>query len=385
MKTRKKTNQFASLGLLAILLLMAGQSSAMNEDFYWKNSYGRGAGTAPSQTCGSKQYDAGLCYDPCKSGYNAVGPVCHNARYDRGAGGVPPTSCGGKEQDAGLCYDHCKGGYHGVGPVCWENKQWFPRSYGRGAGTRPSPNCAGGQQLDGGLCYAQCRDGYQGSATTCYYGAAGPSSYARGAGTAPSPACGDKQYDAGLCYEHCRSGYNGAGPVCWGAPPQGYVECGAGFATSSVTCAAITSSQSISVAMLAGQVFPAVAAANQARKAKMAASEIQAAENVAREMSPFMQRIAQAMKNGEVKMAEYGAFLEREWKQFLTPARQKKLEELLTQAKIAKGAAGFTYQMTRSTDGAIDMMRDIATLLSIVDPTAVTSVISAYSYPTYRP
>ena len=40
-----------------------------------KNSYPRGVGTIPNG-CGSKQYDAGLCYDTCRSGYNGVGPVC---------------------------------------------------------------------------------------------------------------------------------------------------------------------------------------------------------------------------------------------------------------------------------------------------------------------
>ncbi len=43
---------------------------------YWKNSYGRGAGSIPSSACGDNEYDAGLCYIPCTSGYHGVGPVC---------------------------------------------------------------------------------------------------------------------------------------------------------------------------------------------------------------------------------------------------------------------------------------------------------------------
>ncbi|MFC1522640.1 hypothetical protein ACFL6Y_09545 [Elusimicrobiota bacterium] len=40
-----------------------------------KKSYGRGAGSP--MTCATrKQYDAGLCYTPCKKGHNGVGPVC---------------------------------------------------------------------------------------------------------------------------------------------------------------------------------------------------------------------------------------------------------------------------------------------------------------------
>lgn len=40
-----------------------------------KNSYGRSPGTIPTG-CGNRQYDAGLCYDKCKTGYTGLGPVC---------------------------------------------------------------------------------------------------------------------------------------------------------------------------------------------------------------------------------------------------------------------------------------------------------------------
>ena len=41
---------------------------------YAKKSYGRGAGVPLG--CGNQQYDAGLCYDPCKMKFSGVGPVC---------------------------------------------------------------------------------------------------------------------------------------------------------------------------------------------------------------------------------------------------------------------------------------------------------------------
>jgi hypothetical protein len=40
-----------------------------------KNTYGRGAGTIPNN-CGTKQNQAGLCYNACPSGSSGVGPVC---------------------------------------------------------------------------------------------------------------------------------------------------------------------------------------------------------------------------------------------------------------------------------------------------------------------
>ena len=41
-----------------------------------KDSYGRGVGTVPDSCQGGMEYDAGLCYTPCASGYSGVGPVC---------------------------------------------------------------------------------------------------------------------------------------------------------------------------------------------------------------------------------------------------------------------------------------------------------------------
>lgn len=63
-----------------------------------KPSFGRGVGTIPG--CGSSlQYDAGLCYSPCPSGFTGVGPVCW--------GGCPasaPVNCGaGCAASSGEC------------------------------------------------------------------------------------------------------------------------------------------------------------------------------------------------------------------------------------------------------------------------------------------
>ena len=56
---------------------------------YTKSSYGRGAGE-PLKCKDDEEYDAGLCYKKCRSGYKGIGPVCwagcpSNANYDCGA------------------------------------------------------------------------------------------------------------------------------------------------------------------------------------------------------------------------------------------------------------------------------------------------------------
>mmetsp|Transcript_12920 Transcript_12920/g.9353 ORF Transcript_12920/g.9353 Transcript_12920/m.9353 type:complete len:134 (+) Transcript_12920:434-835(+) len=48
-----------------------------------------------------------------------IGVSCQKHSYGRTAG-VPLTCKPDEEYDAGLCYTPCRDGYDGVGPVCWE-------------------------------------------------------------------------------------------------------------------------------------------------------------------------------------------------------------------------------------------------------------------------
>ena len=87
-----------------------------------KTSYGRGAGVTLGWLPG-EEYDAGLCYPPCPSGYDGVGPVCWDFPKSKGRGaGKAIRGCDADmEKDGALCYPRCKDGYHGVGPVCWKD------------------------------------------------------------------------------------------------------------------------------------------------------------------------------------------------------------------------------------------------------------------------
>ncbi len=116
--------------------------------------------------------DVGRCYYYCAEGFHGVGPVCWNdlpGSYGRGAGTIPSNiwtgECpSGKENDAGLCYYYCDAGYHGVGPVCWLDTA----SYGRGVGIIPGQVCDEGEELDAGLCYPKCETGYNGVGPVCW-------------------------------------------------------------------------------------------------------------------------------------------------------------------------------------------------------------------------
>jgi len=79
----------------------------------------------------------GFVEDSCRSGFKKVASVCwadlsvppgmSGSAWDPAKGTynltpVPMVCSGGKEQDAGLCYTPCRSGYNGVGPVCWASK-----------------------------------------------------------------------------------------------------------------------------------------------------------------------------------------------------------------------------------------------------------------------
>ena len=109
--------------------------------FCWKNSFGRGVGTIPTDCgdkenqaglcynrCRSGYYGVGpVCWQSCRGGFSDHGASCYKnlfnwyfkGSYGRGVGTVP-NQCGSNQNyDAGLCYPACKTGYYGVGPVCW--------------------------------------------------------------------------------------------------------------------------------------------------------------------------------------------------------------------------------------------------------------------------
>jgi len=68
-----------------------------------------------------------VCTPDCPAGMADIGVSCQKHSYGRGVGTVPTSCDGGKQYDAGLCYTPCRAGFVGVGPVCWE--QSCPAGY----------------------------------------------------------------------------------------------------------------------------------------------------------------------------------------------------------------------------------------------------------------
>ena len=96
-----------------------------------------------SMTCDAGYFqgaDARCHYNDCPSGYKNTGETCFRDVSTLGMGSMkcnddevrsgarcyPSTGgqCGStRDADAGLCYDKCKTGFRGVGPVCWQQCQ----------------------------------------------------------------------------------------------------------------------------------------------------------------------------------------------------------------------------------------------------------------------
>jgi len=229
---------------------------------------------------------------------------CWRETYGRGVGAVPTICPDGMENQAGLCYTRCDDGYTGVGPVCWGDcPEGFrddgafcfkPEAYGRGGGfiwqigdqvgsaagqfkRCEAANGEGNCEQVGAIVYPKCKEGFY-AAGCCVCSPVCPEGFAdagisctkpskpRGVGVAPTICPTAEEYDAGLCYTLCRDGYVGVGPVCWevNCPTIGgkaWVDCGAGCAQSSNSCATaiidMVTTPLIAVLNIAGMIVTA--------------------------------------------------------------------------------------------------------------------------------
>ena len=261
----KTMGSIARWGALVALLMASALAQA---DFCWRDSYGRGVGTIPTNCGSGKQYDAGLCYGNCRSGYAGVGPVCWghcpSGWTDHGVGCTKPAPYG---RGAGYPWKFGDGlNDHGMYKRC-------ERDHGKGGcekdGAVVYPRCRAGYHKVGCcICSPDCPSGFGDTGATCT-----KPTYGRGVGTVPTSCSGGKQYDAGLCYTNCKGGFHGVGPVCWGnCPANTPVSCGAGCATTKDDCSGAVRDQVMSVVEVAVTIATTVATAGAATGAEAGAA-----------------------------------------------------------------------------------------------------------------
>eukprot|EP00013_Stygamoeba_regulata_P011952 CAMPEP_0177670978 /NCGR_PEP_ID=MMETSP0447-20121125/24410_1 /TAXON_ID=0 /ORGANISM="Stygamoeba regulata, Strain BSH-02190019" /LENGTH=269 /DNA_ID=CAMNT_0019178243 /DNA_START=54 /DNA_END=863 /DNA_ORIENTATION=- len=209
------------LALLAVLAVLPSAALANIEKIdCYKNTTVRGVGVPLSRCASNLVKDGLLCYPPCQSGFNGVGPVCWEVCppgfVDTGAFCNPQIVSGDNSachwyDKCGLTFDKgcvkCPAGMNTVGCLCSHPGSVFAKkSYGRGAGVPMV--CAEGLQEDAGLCYPPC----------------------------PS----DK--------------YKGVGPVCWASCPAGAFECGVICLDNSGECTTQMLSLSKAVVEMIGEI-----------------------------------------------------------------------------------------------------------------------------------
>jgi len=352
-------------------------SNAINVEYCWKDSYGRGVGRVPSHCPSHKETIAGgiICYDKCHnfgSNWYRFGYDCHQR-------------CNHGWNDHGLLCHKSNWG-RGVGQARCEWQEWWAAADLGESGSVHQPThqrkllggvvkavvqavrktklvCGGslcsrvGKQDCLGLCYPPCP-----SSNPVWIGCnlcgASCSSYA--GGIAPSCMKGVKispgmewatcppgwDYDAGLCYKPCKRGFTGVGPVCWGDAPvvggKKWVHCGMGAASSSAACASATADQIIGpleIVAFAATLGTSSAATSAAKATKM--SKLKGA--------------AKALK--------------------------KNMKDVAKDPQTAGSVESAANDLI-AAESETDQARAAMALISVVDPTGVTSTISAYTYDT---
>lgn len=381
------------IGLIFAFIFSAISVQAEGPEFCWKDSYGRGVGTFPPQppathfrhwfsselyTCPDGFYrslnpdinarDACLRDTPAHSKW---GPAISMGRIINPA----PTSRAFKDPGYNVWFQ-CPSGFnrtlaHVKAPNACSNGIWPFEETRRVQELKvyqnPLPKGAFG---DPNGYYYKCPKGYN---RTIFPVTADnacekviPAKQEKAKASVVGSACQDKVMDAGLCYDACKKGYVGVGPVCWSNAPKNWVECGAGSAKDDKTCASITTTQVGSTLMLAANVatMGSGSAASVAKKGDKA-KEL---KELKKKYDKLMKELAKVKNTKTFKAGEKA--LEK---------HQDAVQGAKNVGKVYKGYMG-VKTLTEATTPE-DMARAAAQIAAILDPSGVSDVVAAYTYP----
>jgi hypothetical protein len=352
--------------VMIVMLLILGSTNEKNllkgdskRDFCWKDSFTRGVGKVP-QGCAPDQDRIGLlcypkcpqgmsrfgfdCHSDCPSGWSNQGLFCRNSEYGRGAG--YPWKFGDSLNDSGM-FDRC----------------------GRDNGGRQ--NC----EKNGAIVYPKCRSGYS-SFGCCICRPSVPNCSQFNLNTGIDLSCAKKviigsprtgvcgqneEKDGGLCYPKCKTGYYGVGPVCWGNSPSKWVGCGMGAAVDAKTCASAVFNQVTSVGMLAINIATMGTSGAAAKGATTASKSFKSLPKLAEQVANVKNFYDKNKK--VIDKANKGAEI------------AGKINQMVD---ITKNIASDIESQDTQVE---DVMRNAADIASLVDPTGISDVVVAYTYP----
>ena len=397
-----------------------GVHTATGARFCWKDSYGRGVGTLPTDCPSNKERIAGGlfcykkcsefsgswkrfgydCHQQCKSGWTDTGLFCAKSySYGRGAGRAMTMTYTNKNvrYTCGTeCSKNCKKSVsYPCGTTCKKHKKKWGRKWCVSWGTKycsrsVSYCCATRAKMcnknvrvpnglkctdssrpeqQAALCYPKCRSGYSGKGPVCWasepncvkegYKGGALGNCAKKIEMSPgreSAGCGSKEKDAGLCYPESRSSYSGQGPVCWGEPPSGWVQCGMGAASSSSMCATAVTDQVMGPLEMTAFAVSFGGSAGASRASK--ANDLPMLKKLGSKIDDCIRAVSKTSSAKNIKKAA----------------------DVLLDALNAAGAAGTIMDATltmSSCELEVDCIRGVATFLSLFDDTGVTSTVAA--------
>jgi Calcium-binding EGF domain len=202
--------------------------------FCWKQTYGRGVGSTPTECPPGKELIGALCYSKCPGGSSRYGFDCH-------------SNCPSGFDDQGL---FCRQSEYGRGGG-------YPWQFGDGFDNNgmihrcENDNGGGNCEMSGAIAYPKCKPGYS-AFGCCICRPDVPNCPSLGLNTGIDLSCAKKviigdptpkicssglETDAGLCYPTCKSGFYGIGPVCWSSCDSNQFDCTAACTTDQATCA----------------------------------------------------------------------------------------------------------------------------------------------------
>jgi hypothetical protein len=267
---------------------------------------------------------------------------CWKDTKTRGVGQIP-NKCPEKRELVGLlCYTPCPKGYKRVGVDC---HQICPSGW-----TDHGLLCNNGKVL-AQLCQNLKLGFAAGLSPSC------PKSIIIGDPVIRNVCPGKKEYNAGLCYDPCTTGYFGIGPVCWGQVPKGWVECGMGAAKDSSTCGDQIIAQVGSVGTLILNIATLGTSAALG-KASDAAVKV-------KKMKDNFEKVKTSVENGK-----------KIFDKFKT---KNELGDKLKSLGNDVGKASTDEKQALVTSE--DIARKAAELISLIDPSGVSGVIAAYTFP----
>jgi len=294
---------------------------------------------------------------PFSFGWKRFGFDCH-------------TRCPPHMRDDGLfCRDPEYG--RGAGYAFWQKAKCNRRM---GAVIDPKTSKPVGCEKWGAMWYPKCRVGYK-NFGCCICRPPRPDCNALGLRNGIDLSCAKKiaigrpmlgicpqgeERQLGLCYKTCREGFTGVGPVCWGKPPPGWFACGLGAVSLKGKCAGVIFDQVMSV----GEMALSIATAGTSKLA---------------EAPGKVKKSAALIKQWKELKAKYKA-LKKTSPALVKAEKGVNMYKDADQVNDGLEAVSLAQEIDDDDVSAADIARLAAEIASLVDPSGVAGVVSAFTY-----